>query len=119
VPKPGKCRHLYSSQFVLLIHEAMVAQADYLLQRLGGEPYYSKNRGVPALVLAHMHLALTPQVAERWMDHFEEALYDMHEEIAEGDKELIKDHMRFQAYFLVAAQLLQKEHSAKGVQFLD
>ncbi len=123
MPKPGKIfiTPIKSTLLFLIffIHETTAAQADYLLQRLGGEPYYSKNRGVPALVLAHMHIALTPQVAERWMDHFEEALYDMHEEMAEGDKEMIKDHMRFQAYFLVAAQLLQKEHSAKGVQFLD
>ena len=94
-------------------------QADYLLQRLGGEPYYSKNHGIPSLVLAHMHLELTPRVAERWMDHFEESLYDMHEEMASSHKDMIKDHMRFQAYFLVAAQMLQRDYGSRGVQFLD
>jgi len=96
-----------------------LVQADYLLQRLGGEPYYSKNHGIPSLVLAHMHIELTPRVAERWMDHFEESLYDMHEEMASSHKDMIRDHMRFQAYFLVAAQMLQRDYGSRGVQFLD
>lgn len=66
-----------------------------------------------------MHTELNPRVAERWMDHFEEALYDMHDKMAASHKDMIKDHMRFQAYFLVAAQMLQRDYGSRGVQFLD
>jgi truncated hemoglobin YjbI len=94
-------------------------QADYLVQRLGGDPYYSANKGVPALILAHMHVDVSPRAAERWLDHFEDALDDVQDEVTPEEKGVILDHMRYMAYFLVAAQVQQREDAAAGIHFLD
>ena len=90
-----------------------------MVQRFGGDPYYSANKGIPAMIMAHMNIDIQPRAAERWLDHFEEALEDMQDEITMHEKGLILDHMRYAAYFLVAAQVQQKEHAAAGIQFFD
>lgn len=98
---------------------ALHYQADYLLQRLGGEAYYSANKGIPALILSHMYVEVTPRTAERWLEHLEEALDDVQDDVTPQEKEIIFDHMRYAAYFLVAAQEQQKEDAAAGIHFLD
>ena len=66
-----------------------------------------------------MSLELSPRVAEKWLDHFEDALDDLYEDITSEEKDIVRDHMRYTAYFLVAAQLQQKEDMGMGVMFLD
>lgn len=90
-----------------------------MMQRLGGDPYYSANKGIPALILSHMHVDVSPRAAERWLDHFEESLDDVQDEVNPQQKDMIMDHMRYAAYFLVAAQVQQREDAAAGINFLD
>lgn len=94
-------------------------QADYLMQRLGGNPYYSTNKGIPALILSHMNVNVSPRAAERWLVHFEDALDDLEDEITIAEKRIILDHIKYTAYFLVAAQVQQRADAAAGINFLD
>lgn len=60
--------------------------ADFLLQRLGGACYYSDRKGFPALIDRHCHFEVSRRSAEKWLDHMELALEDMHEDIQEKDR---------------------------------
>lgn len=66
-----------------------------------------------------MYVDITPRAAERWLEHFEEALEDVQDDVNSQEKDMLLDHMRYAAYFLVAAQALQKEHADAGVQFMN
>jgi hypothetical protein len=110
-------------QFVLpyLLAQSVLhrLQADYLFQRIGGDPYYSSRKGIPALIHSHCHVDITPAIAERWLRHFDDALDDCEDDINSHEKGLLLDHMRYSAYFLVAAQKQQQAAAEQGINFLS
>lgn len=89
------------------------------MQRLGGSPYYSTNKGIPALIRSHMNVDISVRAAERWLVHFEDALDDLEDEITIAEKRMVLDHMKYSAFFLVAAQVQQRDDAATGIHFLD
>jgi len=102
-----------------------IIQVDYLLQRTGGTCYYTvnKNGGFPSLLHRHNHLNLTARHAERWLHHFESA-FDVidHESdcnVPPRYRRELSDHMRYTAYYLVAARIRQEMDGQQGVQIFD
>ena len=48
--------------------------AGFLIQRFGGPPTYSQQRGHPRLRMRHAPFAITPAAAERWLELMAAAL---------------------------------------------
>ena len=92
-------------------------QNEYLLQRLGGPSYYSDRKGHPNLIMRHAHLEITSRTAERWLEHMEESLGELENNdaiINHKQKQILMNHFRYQAYYLVAAQEAKEELGAGG-----
>mmetsp|Transcript_19952 Transcript_19952/g.33385 ORF Transcript_19952/g.33385 Transcript_19952/m.33385 type:complete len:236 (+) Transcript_19952:459-1166(+) len=94
--------------------------ADYILQRIGGPAYYSDRKKFPSLAYRHNFMALTPRVAERWLEHLENALEELDDEgITSEDKEQLFDHLRYTAFYLVASRQQQIAAGEQGIHYLD
>jgi truncated hemoglobin YjbI len=104
-------RDMFKSDF-----ESMAQNlSDFLVQRLGGTPFYSQAKGHPALGQRHRYFEMSARAAERWLFHMEQTLDDCREdELEESDKIAILDYLRYTAYFLVSVQEQQWEHSQQG-----
>lgn len=92
-------------------------QNEYLLQRFGGPSYYSDRKGHPNLIMRHAHLEITSRTAERWLEHMEESLGELENNdaiINHKQKQILMNHFRYQAYYLVAAQEAKEELGAGG-----
>lgn len=91
---------------------------DYILQRIGGHSYYSDRKGFPSLIHRHTHLELTEALAERWLGHFADALGAMGVEggvvVDDAHKTILLNHLRYTAYYMVAASNVQKEMASNG-----
>jgi truncated hemoglobin YjbI len=83
--------------------------SEYLLQRLGGESYYSSRKGNPNLIVRHAKFEMSARVAEKWLGHMYDVLEDMEvvdelPVINETCREILMNFFRFTAYLMVAAQ---------------
>lgn len=78
-------------------------QSDYLLQRFGGPSYYADRKGPGQLIDRHAGFECSPRTAERWLQHMDAALADT-EEVSGNQRKHMMTFLRFQSYFLVAAQ---------------
>ncbi len=91
---------------------------DYILQRIGAQSYYSDRKGFPALIHRHTYFQISQKYAEKWLDHFEESLEALSEDdggaVSDKNKAILLDFMRYTAYYLVAAQNLQRDMSKQG-----
>jgi truncated hemoglobin YjbI len=90
---------------------------DYLYQRCGGNPFYSDRMGVPELAYKHSHINLTQSTVERWLHIMEECLDECHEEFKVHHRQMLLDHMRYLAYYLLVCSEKYKHHAAKGAAF--
>ena len=86
---------------------------DYLMQRLGGDPYYSDRKGFPALAQRHCMVVLTTDMARKWLDYFEESFDELPEEMTIDTEyaAVIMDFLTYTANFLVIWQEEQQEHT--------
>lgn len=83
--------------------------SEYLLQRFGGEAYYSSRRGNPNLVVRHAKFEMSTRTAEKWLNH----MYDVLEEMEVVDelpvvsdvcRDVLMNFFRHTAFTMVAAQ---------------
>lgn len=91
---------------------------DYIVQRVGINPYYSERKGLPALIHRHVYFDINPKSANKWLDHMEEALDELQDEISEKNKSILLDHLRYTAFYLVAAQNLQRKMGSMGSMYI-
>lgn len=92
--------------------------ADYLSQRVGLHPFYSERKGFPALIHRHIYFDINMKSANKWLDHMEDSLDDMQDEISEQNKSILLDHLRYTAFYLVAAQNLQRKMGSMGSMYI-
>lgn len=89
--------------------------ADYVLQRLGGSTYYTDRNGYCSLIFRHSKFEMTARAAEKWINHMEDALSSMDQEIFNEEiHDALIDFFRHSAYFLVAAQEMQWQQFQMG-----
>jgi len=95
---------LYRSIFTSPIEESNQNLTDFLIQRIGGTPYYSERKGFPALIDRHAMFDMSENSAEKWLGYMDESLKEMEDDIHEKYRRELSDFMRYTAYFLVVAQ---------------
>lgn len=91
--------------------EASHNLALFLVERCGGPPVFTRERGTPALVGRHgPYAACTREAAERWLQHMDAALDELlpPEADAEGRAALplLRNWLHWQAFFIVEGRLL-------------
>lgn len=98
-------RNLFESPFEDLVFN----QCEYFHQRLGGSTFYSQRQGMPSLIRRHSNVEITRRTADKWIDYMAESLEEMEVggEIDKKECDMLMDHLKFTAYFLVAAQEAQ------------
>lgn len=74
---------------------------DFLVQRNGGSAYYSSRAGFMNIPEKHSHLKIDERVAERWLEHMEEALEESRDDFKEAQRDQLLDYMRYMAYFIL------------------
>lgn len=76
----------------------------YLIQRFGGSVGYSNKRGVPNLPVRHWDLVpmMTEEFTNKWLNYMKEALDECHEEFTTSQIKIIFNHLKFQAYLILA-----------------
>mmetsp|Transcript_22279 Transcript_22279/g.32005 ORF Transcript_22279/g.32005 Transcript_22279/m.32005 type:complete len:178 (+) Transcript_22279:25-558(+) len=94
----------FRSIFTSPIEESNQNLADFLIQRIGGTPYYSERKGFPALIDRHAMFNISEDSAERWLGYMNESLNEMEDDIDEKYRRELSDFLRYTAYFLVVAQ---------------
>ena len=95
-------RELFASPY----DELVFNQCEYLHQRIGGSTFYSQRQGLPSLIRRHSNVEVSRRTADKWIDYMAEALEELEVEgeIAKKDCDVLLDHLKFTASFLVAAQ---------------
>lgn len=97
--------------------------SDWMVQRLGGEDFYTNRRGFPALLARHSNMNITSEMAETWLAYMKVAI-DFVETENEGKlkkvpRNIFEDHLRYCAYYLVAGAEITRMHVASGSQDYD
>lgn len=87
---------------------------DFLTQRLGGEVNYAHNhedRGVLAssLPAIHAHINIDTTFAQRWMNHMDETLEELEEDIDQETQRKLRNFFKYTVYYLVVCSQIQNE----------
>ena len=90
--------------FTSPIQDSAVNLGDYLLQRIGGPAYYSDRKRFPSLIERHRMFDISPRAAERWLEYMEQSMEELSDDISDRQRDMMMDHLRYTAFFLVAAQ---------------
>ena len=92
--------------------------SDWMVQRLGGEDFYSNRRGLPALLARHSNINITTELAEMWLAYMRKAMdfVESEKKIKKLPRNMIEDHLRYCAYYLVAGSELTRMQLATGRQ---
>ncbi len=63
--------------------KAKLRSSDFLIQIMGGRPYFNENRGKPMLAQRHAPFKITPKARLTWLECYSEVLkkIDLEEEI--------------------------------------
>lgn len=102
------------SQFRSPKEESSQNLSDFLIQRIGGPPYYSERKGFPSLIQRHASFEMSEAGAERWLTHMNESLNEMEDDIEEKYRIELSDFLRYTAYFLLIAHETQKTMELMG-----
>lgn len=95
----------------------MLNLADYLAQRTGGSTYYTIRQGVPDLSVKHCQFPIDERIAEKWLDHMENALHDCRVDFRDDEQAGLLDFMRYQAYAIILFSRKSKEFADRGSLF--
>ena len=78
---------------------------EYLIQRFGGETYYSQRKGPTTLMQRHLAIDMSTRALKRWLLHMDDAIDTMEEHIDERTKTiLMKFFLHMGSRFVAARQ---------------
>ena len=91
---------------------------DFLTQRLGGETNYKYNhedRGhnASSLMAMHYHLRIDIPFAKRWLNHMDQTLEDLENDIDAETRRKLRNFFKYSAFFLVVCTQVKDEMIAR------